>query len=808
MAPQGPELRIGLVLYGGVSLAVYIYGVVVEVQRLLRAAVELEAGGEPDQMSAYARALHKAEIGSVTVDIVSGTSAGGINGVLLSKALARGSDVGTVRDVWLDGGDIEQLLQPPSVHEPESLLRSGQFEALLRKGLGTLGKAGSGPRAPILDLFVSSTHLRGGQRVFTDSLQRKIATRQHRYVFRLKLRSEQRLLDQVQGYDEDEFGDDERLVKLARATSAFPAAFEPVKIKSTDDLLERGEADGWFADGGILNNKPFTEAVETILTRSSDRPVNRWLFSVDPDPVPPAEEDGSAGEKPAFDEIAIRAVATIPRYQSIVRDLVALSTHNETVEAAEQAIIEGEAEIAAAADGEDAGAGEGDGGQPAQPPPGYRAMARQAWGLEVADRLMAAVRTGPEAGGDRLGLHAAFREAAEALGGELPDLGFRLRRVYYLIKLLRLAGLAIPASGEVETPADVRRALWTEFEFLSSRLWDLLSSEPLAAGEGEPDQVAQAAANARLRDVGSELASAARESDDRLRERLGETILLLPLPASEDRFGVQVAEVIDDFERRDAILLAAELYGGLKERDRVEHAQVSPASATNTGIDRELKLAGVTLGHFGGFLDAGWRANDLMWGRLDGSEMLIRAIIGESGEGEIGGLADDVQEEVLAEELPDALGGPAPWREKLAEHVGDGPSVGDLSGRRLTRIGLRAATVLRGMLAAAESSAPAGTSRIRSFLLRAVANSLGFVLALVYLPAMVVVGKGMAVLRIATAIALLVSAAGVVALALGAVGVLELDDVGLPAVIALAVYPAFLAGCWVVNTIKAKLASY
>ena len=38
MEARGPEVRIGLVLYGGVSLAVYIYGVVVEVQRLLRRA--------------------------------------------------------------------------------------------------------------------------------------------------------------------------------------------------------------------------------------------------------------------------------------------------------------------------------------------------------------------------------------------------------------------------------------------------------------------------------------------------------------------------------------------------------------------------------------------------------------------------------------------------------------------------------------------------------------------------------------------------------------------------------------------------
>jgi hypothetical protein len=393
----------------------------------------------------------------------------------------------------------------------------------------------------------------------------------------------------------------------------------------------------------------------------------------------------------------------------------------------------------------------------------------------------------------------------EAVSDELPDLAVRLRRVYYLIKLLGLASeLALPAAGEVEDPAGFRQVLWAEFEFLDARLWELFASEPLAAGGGVPDGLALGEVLVRLGAVGPELEGAAAESDERLRARLGGALLGFEVPGDPERsFEVPVSDVIDDFERRDAILLAAELYGGLKERDHVDHAQVSPANATNTGIARELKLAGVTLGHFGGFLDAGWRRNDLMWGRLDGSEMLIRAILGEPGEGEIGGLADVAQEEVLADELPDVLTGPEPWREKLEAHVGDGPSIGDLSKGRLARIGLRAAATLRGMLAAADSSA----GGIRSFLLRASAAALAFVLALVYLPAMLFVGSGGWALRIATAVSLLVSLAGIVALVLGAFGVFELDDLGLAIAIAIAVYPVFLLCCWVVNAVKAQLAS-
>ena len=41
----------------------------------------------------------------------------------------------------------------------------------------------------------------------------------------------------------------------------------------------------------------------------------------------------------------------------------------------------------------------------------------------------------------------------------------------------------------------------------------------------------------------------------------------------------------------------------------------------------ETKLAGMQAGHFGGFLKRSWRANDWLWGRLDGVQHVIRATI-------------------------------------------------------------------------------------------------------------------------------------------------------------------------------------
>jgi hypothetical protein len=812
MTAKGPEVRIGLVLYGGVSLAVYIYGVVLEVQRLLLAAAELEQARKPvGEMSPYARALDAAGASTVTVDILSGTSAGGINGILLAKALARGTDVELARQLWIEGGDIDQLLQAPSTRDPRALLQSAHFEEKLREGMRLLDSKPQRERVappPILDLFVSSTHLRGAERVFKDSLGEEIATRQHRFVIQLKLRREQDGL----GYDSDEFGDNERLVKLARATSAFPAAFEPVRIRRRDRLLGKGEEGGWFADGGILNNKPFTEAVEQIVSRRSDRPVRRWLFSIDPDPKE-AEGDAGAGEQPAFDTIAVRAIASIPRYQSIARDLAALEAHNDKVTAAQALVIEGEAEIAAAPGGRP--------GSPARartslrwglgagPAAAYEALRRQAWGLEVADSVMSTVRVEGRGDVDRAGVHRDVRRLAEGLfevGGphDLPDLAFQRRRVYYLIKLLSMA-VEVRAAGGSE-PADAstaREALWAAYEEISATLWSRLADPPLELAPGE----APAAVAERVRDrVNAAAAPVEVEGSAAaaLAAALNGLVVLLPTPGEAgETFPVGLGDVFGEFERRDAMLLSADVYGGLRQRDRVEHAQISPAAAQNTGVRTDRKLAGASLGHFGGFLDAGWRQNDLMWGRLDGAELLMRAILrgreeDRRDEDEAAALTDAVQERIVRRELPDLDAGPGDWKEKLQAHVGNGPSLADLDARGWKSTGLRAAAVLRKMLRTAGAEAGKGGvgGRIRSYALAAAANALGFVLSLIYLPATILFARSKPVRFGATAVVFIPTVWGLLTLLLGALGVLTLGDVWLPAVIGIAVYPVAMLICW------------
>jgi patatin-related protein len=128
------ELRIALVCFGGISLAVYMHGISKEILKLVRASCGLHAISdrakrakaafldeadpekrEYDTESIYFELLR--EIGRkielrVVVDIIAGASAGGINGTLLARALSHDLPFGPMRNLWLDNADVTVLLAP------------------------------------------------------------------------------------------------------------------------------------------------------------------------------------------------------------------------------------------------------------------------------------------------------------------------------------------------------------------------------------------------------------------------------------------------------------------------------------------------------------------------------------------------------------------------------------------------------------------------------------------------------------------------------------------------------------------------
>jgi predicted acylesterase/phospholipase RssA len=121
---SGPvrEVRIALVCYGGVSLAIYMHGVTRELHRLVVASSRFEEERNPFDRSCsehvYWELLHERAARDgvqtrVVVDVVSGTSAGGINGVFLAKAIAHDLSQQSLRDLWFNEADIGKLLVGP-----------------------------------------------------------------------------------------------------------------------------------------------------------------------------------------------------------------------------------------------------------------------------------------------------------------------------------------------------------------------------------------------------------------------------------------------------------------------------------------------------------------------------------------------------------------------------------------------------------------------------------------------------------------------------------------------------------------------
>jgi patatin-related protein len=113
------ELRIALVCYGGISLAVYMHGVTKELWQLCRASRAFLADGPDDAgpQAVYQRLLRHIQDQHglrlrVMTDIVAGASAGGINGVFLAQAIHSGQSLEPLTKLWLERADIDVLLDP------------------------------------------------------------------------------------------------------------------------------------------------------------------------------------------------------------------------------------------------------------------------------------------------------------------------------------------------------------------------------------------------------------------------------------------------------------------------------------------------------------------------------------------------------------------------------------------------------------------------------------------------------------------------------------------------------------------------
>ena len=288
------ELRLALVLPGGVSLAIYIHGVVAEIHRLVRASAIDERGVDAGRISpsgsVYRELLshlgerEKDEVRTrVVVDVVSGTSAGGINAIFLAKALAHGLPMEFMRDVWIKQADIKKLMRGPTflprrLRLPwlvltlprRSPLRGATILRWFIHALEEMDAAGPQgarfdsliPRGQQPQLFVTLTDLAGLPTNGT--------------LLGPKLTHRQVLSFRYAPGETDDFAREANgaLAFAARATASFPAAFplarlddvkrvlgaqssQSVERLSRTYALQSADAESTaFIDGGILDNRP------------------------------------------------------------------------------------------------------------------------------------------------------------------------------------------------------------------------------------------------------------------------------------------------------------------------------------------------------------------------------------------------------------------------------------------------------------------------------------------------------------------------------------------------------------------------
>jgi patatin-related protein len=366
------ELRLAVVLYGGASLAIYMHGTTKELHRLVKASAVAERGMDGTTASERVYGKLLAEVARrdphgvrtrVVVDVVAGTSAGGINGVYLAKAVAHNRSQDALRDLWLDRGDIKVLLRGPDwlplpLKVPmllagvarKPVLKGDEIAQWMYEALRDMDAGGSQPTeletlmppSHALELFVTVTDFNGYRREVAISDPKTIGERAHRHVLSF------RLADGV-----DELGESRNgaLAFAARTTMSFPGAFPPVSLDSFEKAVSKEAGDistvlpglfriyalsdadpraTFFIDGGVLDNKPFGHVIAAVKRRPAESEVDRRLLFLEPDP---GSGGGLApgGDAPSPVATVLASVSGLPRQEPVLNDILDVNAHNDRV---------------------------------------------------------------------------------------------------------------------------------------------------------------------------------------------------------------------------------------------------------------------------------------------------------------------------------------------------------------------------------------------------------------------------------------------------------------------------------------------
>lgn len=282
------EIRLALVCYGGVSLAVYMHGITKEIWRVLRASRNFHDGGTPpsDSQGVYRQLLEDVEAKTgvrlrVLTDILAGSSAGGINAVFLSQAIVTGQSLEPLTDLWLKNADVDELIDPDArpvgrftkawaaplawaalkqrgtldrtvaegardemADKLSRFVRARWFEppfggtqlsGMLLDALEAMERGQAGavllPDGQPLDLFITMTDFHGHPREMSLNSPPRVTELEHRITASFS----------TSDTNYAGLGDLAELVLAARTTSSFPGAFPPFHVGELDAMLATRE---------------------------------------------------------------------------------------------------------------------------------------------------------------------------------------------------------------------------------------------------------------------------------------------------------------------------------------------------------------------------------------------------------------------------------------------------------------------------------------------------------------------------------------------------------------------------------------
>ncbi len=674
MSPTARDLNVALAMNGGVSLAVWIGGVSSEFYRATR--------GE----GLYG-ALEQFVDTSVVIDVMTGASAGGLNGVFLAAATTRdlpATAFDELRDVWLSVGSFSNLLRNPATKDPPSVLKGDEVflaEAgkVLARWMAAPAVAAPDGRTDI-ELVMTASTLDPVPTRATDAAGNRIVDPRHRARFTFtgaRLRGADAALTARQ------------LARAARTSASFPGAFEPsfVSVGAGDavdpdmiDIASFGQS-MWAVDGGVLVNKPVGPALELIARHRSDRPGDRILVYINPDPGTSPEPPAAVRDSPpSFGMVIAKSLFSLPRAESLAEELAIIDEYNRKFglrRRLRESLLLGvstggdtEARIdlvdlatqlypiwlrrdgIASADAIVASHLRSIGRTFADPigPNESRSWVSAANAIRMA-RGRADLLDGQFLVATAAATDVPWRYGARAVEAAAATVADMVQRALDLVAPGALdQRLAIARARLDDCRARSAEARNTDLQWWAVRLQAGVPDEGLAEWADQSfAQLGDAALHLTpvlteivhtLRDALPDLRAAAVEAHQRNFADTDDTnpptrILtrLVSSLATGNPDAADLAHIDDDHAiiRRLLALFVIQDISDDEPGERPSLTFVQVAATTVCPIDPGRtpteKVRGLSLGHFGGFLKSSWRANDWMWGRLDGATHLAALLV-------------------------------------------------------------------------------------------------------------------------------------------------------------------------------------